>query len=363
MMKRVCIAAQVLATAALAACGGDEPASEPVIRPVRSMLVYATGAERLRSFSGTSQAAVQSRLSFKVAGTVERIPVKVGDRVAPGDLIAELDPKDFELRVQEADAALTSARAQLTTAESSYRRVRELWENRNASRNDLESARFAEEAAQAQVQAAESRLEQARLQLSYARLTSPVAGSIAQVTVEANENVSPGMPVALLTSGSRLEVNVDMPEALISQIREGDAAEVRFDAVPDRSFPATVQEVGVSATGAAATYPVTVRLDGEDDTGRPGMAAEVTFRFGGADARERILVPAVAVGEDRQGRFVYTVTPTGEGLAAVSRRSVTVGDLTQGGLEIMAGLADGERVVTAGVTRIRDGQQVRLMGE
>ena len=343
-------------------CGGDEPAPEPVIRPVRTETVFAAGAGRARAFSGTAQAAVESRLSFRVSGSVERVAVKVGDRVQTGDLIAALDPKDFALRVEEAEAALTSARAQETTAESAYRRVRELWENRNASRSDLDSAEYAREAAEAQVKAATSRLEQARSQLSYTRLLSPAAGSISQVNLEVNENVNPGTPVAVLTSGSRLEVSVGIPEALISQIRTGDPVDVRFDAVPDRVFQATVREVGVSPTGSAATtYPVTVRLNREDDAGRPGMAAEVVFRFGGADAPERIVVPAVAVGEDRDGRFVFVAEPGSDGTATARRRSVSVGDLTESGLEILTGLADGERVVTAGVTRIYDGQRVRLL--
>jgi multidrug efflux pump subunit AcrA (membrane-fusion protein) len=89
------------------------------------------------------------------------------------------------------------------------------------------------------------------------------------------------------------------------------------------------------------------------------MAAEVIFRFE-STREERIIVPSNAVGEDRQGRFVFVVEPAEEGFGIAHRRPVVIGDLTEQGIEILEGLNDGERVVTAGVTKLNDGQQVRL---
>jgi multidrug efflux pump subunit AcrA (membrane-fusion protein) len=91
------------------------------------------------------------------------------------------------------------------------------------------------------------------------------------------------------------------------------------------------------------------------------MAAEVTFTFGADDGRSRTWVPAVAVGEDRSGRFVFVAVPSGDGLAKTSRCPVTIGDLTEEGIEVLEGLSDGDLIVTAGVTRIQDDQTVRLL--
>jgi multidrug efflux pump subunit AcrA (membrane-fusion protein) len=122
-----------------------------------------------------------------------------------------------------------------------------------------------------------------------------------------------------------------------------------------------VTEVGVASTGLATTFPVKARLNRDAPDVRPGMAAEVHFRFDDGRSGERLEVPAFAVGEDRDGRYVYVVEPVGDGIGRAVRREVTVGDLTaEGGLEILRGLADGERVVTAGVSRIQDGLEVRL---
>ena len=347
----------------LVACGEEEPAPEPVIRPVRSEAVYATGGGRVRVFSGTAQASVESRLSFKVAGTVRRLAVAGGDQVEKGQLIAELDDRDFRLQVQEAEASLKSAQAQARNANAGYARVRALYENNNASRNDLDAARAASESADEQVSSVEKRLELAQATLSYTRLSAPIDGAIAAAQVEPNENVQPGQTVVMLTSGGQLEVEVAVPEVLIAQVREGDSVAVAFDALPGRELAGIVTEVGMALTGAATTFPVTVRLERDDPDCRPGMAAEVGFRFGSRSARERIYVPMVAVGEDRQGRFVYVVEPTEQGFGKVRRRAVQVaGEPVDETLEIASGLNDGEQVVTAGVTRIVDGQKVRLMG-
>jgi RND family efflux transporter MFP subunit len=167
--------------------------------------------------------------------------------------------------------------------------------------------------------------------------------------------------VAVLTAEARPEVEIGMPEVFISRVREGQSVDVTFDALGDRTFHATVTEVGVASTGLATTFPVKARLDGDEPEVLPGMAAEVHFRFETQGERERIVVPAFAVGEDRAGRYVYVVEEIGEGVGRAVRRDVTVGGLTaDGGLEILRGLVDGERVITAGVSRIQDGREVRL---
>lgn len=352
--------AWLLAAVALAAAScGREAAEEPVVRPVRWERVYATGAERERAFSGTARAGVESRLSFKVDGTIRRLDVAVGDRVAAGAPIARLDPADYDLRVQDAQATLARHEAEARQAEASYDRIRQLWENKNASRADLDAARAASEAAAAAVASARQKLELARMNRGYTTLVAPADGAISDVAVEVNENVRPGQVVAVLTSEGRPEVTTTVPEALIGEIRDGAPVRVTFDALPGRDFGAAVTEVGVSAARAGAAFPVTVRLNEESDGVRPGMAAEVHFRFGGADGRERILVPASAVLEDRDGRFAFVLESDGDGFGVVHRRAVTVGEIGTDGLEILDGLRDGDALVTAGVSRIQDGLRVR----
>ncbi len=344
----------------LANCGSKEKKVKEIIRPVRAITVYATGGERMRTFSGTTKAGQEAKLSFKVPGTISRIHVKVGDTVNANDLIAQLDAKDYRLVVQQTEAALDRAKANELSARSSYDRVRGMYENQNASKSDLETARAAYESARASLRSTGKQLELARLKVGYARLYAPVKGSIASVLKEVNENVAAGMPVVLLTSGKKLEVEVSIPEILISLVKEGQKADVKVDALPGKTLSGIIIEVGVSPIGGGAAYPVTVRIEETPPELRSGMSAEVSVRLASSGKEERIVVPSVAVGEDRSGRFVFTVKPLDDTFGTIARKDVETGDITSEGLEILSGLSDGDMVVTAGISRIKPGQKVKL---
>ncbi len=350
----------LVAAAVSFGCGNEAPVSEPPLRPVRFVEVHAAGAERTRTFAGVAEADVESTLSFRVGGNIKRLLVRTGDAVDTGQLIAELDPTDYELRVQEAQAALFQAEAQARQTDAEYDRMRGLYENRNASRSDLDAARAASESTRAQIDAVLQRLEQARAKLSYTRLLAQTAGSIGRVPVEVNENVSSGDSVAVLTSGDRPTVDVPVPESLIRQVVRGSDVQVRFDALRGRSFDALVTEVSVMSATLATTFPVRVQLSEPAPDVRAGMAAQVFFSFALEDTRVRFLVPPQSVVEDRDGRFVYVVEPKEPGVGTVRRKTVTVGELTGEGLEVLEGLSDGDRLVTAGVSQIEDGLEVKI---
>ena len=237
--------------------------------------------------------------------------------------------------------------------------MRLLYENDNVSRSELDVSRAQAESTAAFADAVLGRVNQARQRLRYTRLEAPVSGAIAEVRADEGENAASGQTIVVLTSGSRPEVRVPVPEILIGRINAGDAVRVSFDALPGRAFSAVVTEVGVAST-AGTTYPVEVRLAESDEAIRPGMAAQVAFTFRGRGDRSTYLLPPVAVGEDREGRFVFVVSPGEAGLAVARRRAVVVGDLTSEGLEVLEGVEEGETIVTAGVRRIVDGLTVRL---
>lgn len=363
MMIRTGFTSMIAALALLQACQPEEPAPppEPVIRPVRFEEVAVIGASRERILSGIARAGAEITMSFRIPGTVQQVAVDVGDRVEAGQLIARLDPRDYQLQVEDVQASLAQGRAQARNAAADLERVRGLYENNNASRDDLDAALTAEESLQATVRSIEKKLELAELQLSYCELRSGADGAIAEVAVEVNENVNAGGVIVVINSGATPEVEVAVPESLISQVREGSRVTVRFDALPEASFSAIVTEVGVSPTRTATTFPVVARLSRADTRILPGMAVEATFLFGTDNAIERIVVPAQSVAEDADGNYVYIVEDQGAGLGQVRRRSVRVGELVSEGLEVLEGLAEGERVVTAGVNRIADGQSVRIL--
>ncbi len=204
-----------------------------------------------------------------------------------------------------------------------------------------------------------------RSRLGYTRLKAPSAGAISMVSAEAGENITPGKTVAVLSSGGRPEVKVTVPAAYISRIKAGDPVTVTFAALKGKPAAAVVSEVGVTAGKSASTYPVIARLTGAPPDARAGMAAEVTFKLGApAAVSGRVVVPPVAVSEDRQQkRYVFVAEKKAAGRAVVKRRVVQVGELSTRGLEIRSGLKPGELLITAGVSKIRDGLEVKLLGE
>ncbi|MCZ6560900.1 MAG: efflux RND transporter periplasmic adaptor subunit [Gammaproteobacteria bacterium] len=340
----------------------DRSGPEPIVelRPVRSIIVTVSGAESVYFFSGSTQAELDSTLSFRVAGNITENLVDVGQEVDAGQLLSRIDPKDYQVQRQEAMAGLAQANAELRNAEARYERTRGLYENRNASKADLDAARAASESAGAQVRAANQQLEATQLQLSYTRLLAPELCSVAEIFAIENENVSPGQPVIRLTCGSCAEAAVSVSETLIGNISNGMNAEIVIAALDNQVFAGVVKEVGVAPSGASSAYPVTVSFVENCDQVRAGMAVDVRIAVATANPDTNIRVPLVAVGEDREGHYVFSLVEAGDHYVA-SRRSVRTGDFDRSGMEIIDGLAVGERIATAGVRRLVDGQQVRLL--
>lgn len=344
-------------------CGAGEVEPVQTIRSVRYAHVFAAGSDRLRTFAGTAQAASQQNLSFRVGGTVTNVAVEVGRVVERGELLAQLDAGDYLLKRQQADASLAQARAESRNANASYERTLALFENQNASRSDVDAGRAQFESANASVTSAETARRLAQQEVNYTRLLAPTAGSISRVDVEANETVSPGATVVVLETEGLPEVEVAVPGIFIGAIQPRTQVEVTFGAIPNRTFAATITEVGV-ATSGAGTFPVVGQLNEDAPAVRPGMAAQVTFSIGAAADAARsdmVIVPSQAVGQDDRGRFVFVLVPGTGDLATAERRAVTIDALTPAGLEVTSGLADGELVATAGLRSLSHGLQVRLL--
>ena len=353
--------ATVLLAAVLGGCGGTDPELEERLRPVRHLVVDDNGGARVRSLSGISKSKTESRLSFKVPGTVTAVDVQIGQRLDEGDLIAELDSAEYDLQQQQAQASLVEAQANNRRAAANYERTKGLYANDNASLNDLEAARAQAESGEAVVAAASKALEIASLNASYTRLTADTDCSIATLDVEVNENVSAGQQVAMVSCGDDYEVDLDLPESLIGSITEGTRVNINFGAIPDQEFTGVVSEIAAASATGSAAFLVVVSIEGSHPSLRSGLAADVTFILDQAGARSSPVLPVSAVINDPAGTFVFVAESTGTGgEAIIRRRAVQLGELSQEGVEVVEGLEIGDRVVTAGITVIRDGQRVLI---
>lgn len=359
--RRALIVSGPILVAILTGCTQEPLEVEAPLRPVRFVTVEANNGERTRTFSGSSRSTQISRLSFKVGGTVVEAPVEVGDRLKKGGLIARLDSSSFDLEVQQAQASLVQAQANQRNADSNYERVQGLYANNNASRNELDSARANAESARAQARSVAKALELARLNRSYTSLTAERDCLVAAINVDMNENVNAGTEVARVNCGDGLEIELSIPESLIADVKERSLVVISFSAIPGLTFSGTVTEVGAASSSGAPTFPVIVSIDGSERRLRAGLAADVTLRFAARSASGVSLVPLSALMNSGDQSYVFVAEPEGTSDTAVIRKkNVSIGELTDSGIEILDGVSIGDRVVTAGVSSIRDGQRVAL---
>lgn len=347
----------------LSACGDDEVVREEQLRPARYFMVDAGSGTRQRSFSGLSKSSTESRISFKVAGTITNVAVQIGERLQAGDLIAELDRATFDLQAQQAAASLVEAEANLRQAAANYERTKGLYANDNASLNDLESARANAESAEAMAESASKARDIARLNASYTRLTADTDCSIASLDVEVNENVAAGQQIAVVSCGDKFEVTLDLPESLIGDVEVGTETSIRFGAIPGETFSGAVSEVAVASAAGSAGFPVVIQIEQQSPSLRSGLAADVTFFLDEDNSGGTFVVPVSAVVNGQDGTYVYVAEPSSDGEGIVRRRDVRLGELTQLGIEIVDGVAIGDRVITAGISVIRDGQRVLLAAD
>ena len=358
-MKRRTI--QVFAIAALSvSCRQAELEPKPLIRSVRYVVVQRTEDAGERVFSGSLEAGNESRLSFQVAGRIQKLTVKEGERVKKDHLVAELDPTDFRLQLRETSANVAQAKAQTSNADANYQRVRRLYETQNTSRQDLDAARAQRDSARAAYAASLESLSRLKRQLSYTQLHAPADGVVNAVSAEVDEVVGAGRVIIVLQVGDALEASLDVPEAFIRYIGLGDSAKVKVSAV-DALVDGVIQEIGVPNVGTGM-FPVRVKLMKDSPSARPGMVAEVMLkpREGSMTQTKGFRLPISAIGEDREGRYVYVVDGKPDEEGKVRRVSVQIGTVSSAGIEVTEGVEEGQQVVVAGVSRIQSGMTVKI---
>jgi len=360
---RACLAALfALLVAPLPGCEAGKDAAEPIVRPVRVFRVAPVSAVHARTFPGRAQAETQAALSFKVPGQIKRLVVSAGDAVRQGDLISELDDQELQLELRRAEASHAEAAARERITRSKLKRMKVLFDEDAASRDQLDETTTNWESARAGLQAQTQSVALARSELAHTKIVAPEDGLIASVPVNVNENVSSGETVVTLNYGALPEVAFAVPGSLIRGVSRGQPLEVRFTSLEGVTFPAEILEVGIAAGRTA--YPVTARLIEADDRIRSGMVAEVSIRLGGESVGEpatSIIVPAHAIAEDRVGRFAFVARPDSQGQGVIERHAVTIGEIGLQGLEVVDGLEPGDLLVTAGIRFVEPGMTVRIL--
>jgi len=345
----------------LVSCSGNDHKEKEIIRPVRYQAVANIANNLSRTLSGVTRSEIESNLSFKVAGTIESVNVRVGQRIKKGALIASIDKTDYELQYQQSRAAEKSTKAQRDLAKSNYYRIETLYENGNVSLSEYEQAKTSYESAKEQVKQIDKQTDQLRKQMSYTKLYAPMDGIVAQVLAERNENVGAGQTIVEFNSGNDLEVVVGMPESLISMIAENENAEIIFPSMSDKTYRGTISEVSFIAGQQSSTYPVTVKITEIDENIRPGMSADVIFNFHTNEIKNAFFVPTVAVAHENEMDYVFVLTKASGDTAVVHKQNIKVGKITENGFEVLEGVSEGQLIVTAGISKLTDGMKVKML--
>lgn len=158
-----------------------------------------------------------------------------------------------------------------------------------------------------------------------------------------------------------MQIALGLPENVINRVQEGQAVTITFSSLPDQVFNGIAAEVSPSVDPQTATYPVRITLTNPSDEIRSGMTANVTFDFGGeTTTANQLIVPAKAVGEDADGRFVFLLEVQDGTVASVKKQHIQVGALTSAGFEVLDGLRAGQQIATAGLQTLLNGQEVRI---
>ena len=329
------------------------PRRAPVVESVVVKPSINVANPALLSATGYLVANKQSKITPKISGKVVKLNFDVGDKVHGGDVLAVLESTNVRAQLDEAQAGLNEA-------EREYARQSALWKQGVSSRAGYD-------AAEAQVKAARARVDQIRINMRDMVVRAPFDGTIAAKTTEVGEVISsvmmgqvagtlPAGAICTIVDLNTLEVEADVNESSIAQLREGQPAEVTVDAFPGRKWRGVLRQIIPTADRAKATVKVKVKIVDPGERLLPEMSATASFlntRRTDAELHEpaRIWLPKSAVVDGK----VAVIDATGH----VRIRPVQSGDTRENRVEIRSGVREGERVVTDGVEKLKDGQLVR----
>jgi RND family efflux transporter MFP subunit len=380
------------------------------------MVVTAGGETHVRTFPGKVEASKRVELAFQVPGLLAKLPVKEGQKVSKGEVIAQLRQDEFQARLKalqgqldqaraalralrsgerpeqilRLDAQVRAAESKMANAKAEFDRNARLFRTGAVAREEFERSETVYRVAQEEYQAAlqmrekgaiareedieaqealvrglEGQTVEANIQLQDSTLRAPYDGVIAQRFVEEGQIVQAKAPVVKFQDVDEIDVAVDVPESvMVADLRSADIVEslAEFSGAPGLQFPVQIREIAQRADPVTQTFRVRAAMKAPPEINLlPGMTARVTINYRRASILgNRILVPVSAVYKDANGAQVaWVIGPDG----TVTRRPVKLGEATGGQIEIADGLQPGDRIAVAGVTLLREGMKVRDLGD
>jgi RND family efflux transporter MFP subunit len=356
--KAIFSASAVIAVAVLlSACSKPAPTEEP-IRAVKVVTVGLGSMQSGSEFAGEVRARVESRLGFRVAGKIIKRQVELGQRVKPGQVLAQLDPQDYKLSADAARAQLAAATTNRDLAAADYKRYKDLRDQNFISGAELERRDANLKAAQAQMEQAQAQLSGQGNQAAYTTLVADISGVVTSVDAEVGQVVAAGTPVVRIAQDGPRDVVFAVPEDKVAFLQVGSSAEVRAWS-SKQVVNSTVREVAASADPVTRTFAVKVGLDGKDTLALGATVSVVPKAFDRSGVQV-IKLPTSAFRQDGNSSAVWVLDTVS---MTVKLQPVVIATADGNDVVVASGLQPGMQVVSAGVHVLSPGQKVTIYKE
>lgn len=357
ILRKLPVAGLIVAALGLAGCSQEKAEVKDIIRPVKVVEIAQANDTRTLSYSGSVRARTESALAFRVNGKITERLVDIGQHVAPGDVLARIDPADYDLSVKSAEAALDAAERQVETVELARKRAEQLFAKNFAPKSQLEQATLTYDQAVATRDSARSSLAQAKNQVGYTDLKADRDGIVTAVNADVGQVVGSGTPVVTVAVDGEKEVLIAVPEMEIAEFKPGKVVKAGFWSDDALALDGKVREVAGSADPQSRTFAVRVSLP-NDPRVLLGMTANI--EASAANERQLVSIPLSALAEQNSQSIVWTVD---RGADTVHARPVKVAKFAADGVRVAEGLKPGDVVVAAGTQFMTENLKVKLAGD
>jgi len=355
LLKVILIVALTASLILFSVRGSDEVQSnlfQNLVRRVTTAPVTTGTVHRTLRFSGTLRAQQRGTLTFTMPGRLHQRPVCIGDRVTKGQLLAQLDPAPFNNEVSGAQAALDELAAQLDQNERDLQRVTRLVALKAATEEEQEHLSARAASLKAGKDAAQTRLREASRLRDEAYLRAPFEGTVTDVLLEPGEFAAPGQGVVTLSGKGHLEMEVEVPESILSSLKPGTPVDVELPFSGKRKLRGTIHAPGQSPGGPGRLFPLLIHLEEAPDL-LSGMTAELLLEV--SDVSE-VMVPITAViNPGGQAPQVFRVQN-----GRVEKLPIRVGRLQGKLVSVQGELNPGDLVATAGFFGLMHGDKVEV---
>lgn len=345
MSKRIIIG--LLATLMVfVSCKEQKTPDQNYVRKVKLATVQKASENDMSEFSGVIKEAEEVNMGFRVAGSIQRIFVKEGDFVKKGQIVAELDSRDYLVQ-------LNATKVQYEQVKAETDRIKELYARNSVAENDYDKAVAGEKMAR-------EKLKNAQDQYNDTKLRAPFTGYIQKIKYKQGELIGQGMTVASIINVESYSVEIDIPSSLFIRKDDFIAFECYQTLLSEKPFPIELVGHDVKANNNQL-YKLYFRLDPNlDKRLAPGMDVKVKIETKGT-TKNPMMIPIKAIFNQNDSTFVWIYSAAD---SLITKQPITtLGEIENGMIQISSGLQGGEKIVVAGVHVIKEGQKVVPMDE